>query len=625
MADMVVAPPASGILGDVAACLAQGDLGRALELAEAGLRDPAQQRDAAAALAATAFRSGRLANAIRMLELAQDESATVSDVPEILAILNLLAGRLSDALYHAKVSAVVAQDGRLLPLFGPDLPKFTDAFLSPPRKPLFYQALSSLKEGQAETALDLLEQHLELFPNDVEALDAYSDALCCLGRARDAIGVLRSVTTLGGPTATLYSRLGRCLTDVGEFDQALACHAEALARAPKALPLLADALLDLSRHSHSAEPLRAQLAEAWTKARAETAPKTVRRAPEVKPKAKLCIGYLCAGALSGETREMLSRLALAHDRATVAVVGFGSGDLSQPTNIAFRGSFDRWIDVSPLDELTLSVMVRGEGVDVLVDVDGLLSPSRQGLFARNCAPVQLTWLNLPDNVSVPGSHGALAGNPDLGVGPLLLRDAGRQPAIDRSGRPLTFGADVRPGELTADVARVWSASLHMVPGSVLALRDHGYSGDPRASERLIDLFGNFGVAHRIEVVSSPSPAGFFNEIDIALAPFPAVQAASYGTALSLGVPVITLACGGQSGLLAQAVAASGFDAARMTAIDVAAYVAHAKAWAEDAAGRAVARAQAAQVVAASPVFNSAAYAAGLEGFYRDQLARQASA
>lgn len=622
MADLDNALGQGAFLDTATALIAAGDYSRAIETAEAALADPATAHDAVFVLAAVAYRWKRLGNAIKLLEGILDETASVSDAPEILAILNCLAGRQGEALYLAKLTTIIKPQKRYFALFGADFPSLSTAFASPPTKPLLKEGREYLAEGLLDKAIDLLEQHLELFPNDVDALDAYADALSQTGRPQDAIGVLRSVLTLGGPSATLYCRLGCCLTDLGAFDQALASHAEALARAPNSVSLLSRIAWDLERHGNTAQALRAEVSAALAQARTAKSPKTVRSAPRAVVRPKICIGYLCGNDLSGEAREMVSRVALAHDRATVTPVAFGMGELTQPSNICYRGAFERWVNVAPLDELTLSVIIRGEGVDVLVDADGLLAHGREVLFARNPAPLQLNWLHQSPAVATPGSHGSLADD-EAGIAPLLLWPAAPVAAHPRPDRPISFGADVHLSQLNAETVRVWSAILHAVPNATLSLYDNGLSR-PDTVTRLIDMFGNFGVAHRIDIASGRPAADFLAECDIALAPFPAPSPVNYGKALSLGLPVITLAQG-QSRLLANTIRHSGFDGARMVADTPAAYVALATAWANDLAGLAQARANAAAIVATSPAFSPSHFAAALEAHVRNLLAQKAAA
>lgn len=603
------------LIDEVADLLATGRLNDAMAVAEKGVGEAATQVDATCALAAIAFRSRQLANAIQLLELTLDHSVPSSDIPELLAVLNCLAGRLSDALFYAKLSTTVRPEGRLRALFGPTLPSFADAFRSVGEKPLMRQARAMIERHAYPEAINRLEQHLELFANDVTALDLYAEALIATGMVRKAIGILRTVLTLAGPSATLLSRLGNCLTEIGELDDALACHREAVSRAPKAIALHAALLRDWAANPHAEGRGFSSAVENWRQAMQAAMPKTVRKPPAAMVKDELCVGYLCAGSLDADTKAMLRRIVLAHDRTRIKVLGFGNGSLDSPGNIAFRGAFDNWRDVSSLDELTLAALIRGEGTDVIVNVDGLMGPGHLGVFMRNCAPVQLSWLNLPEGIELPGAHGSLA-SAGLAAGPLLLQAAAAQASPSNTDRPV-FGADCTLAELNAEVARVWSAILHATPNATLTLLGRGLD-EPEAVNRLIERFGNFGVAHRIDINSADSHQSFFATIDVALAPFPMVRPAPYGIALSMGVPVVGLPAG-DARLLCDAVKATGAEGGLMVAGSPADYVAKAVNLAQTPALRA---GLAGTRNAAN--YSEQAFAAALESFFREALASRAA-
>lgn len=600
------------LIDEIADLLDSGDLSDAMALAEAGIGDPATQTVATQALAAIAFRSRQLANSIQLLELVLDHAAEASDVPELLAVLNCLSGRLSEALFYAKLSTTMAPEGRLRALFGPSLPTFTDAFRAISQKPLMRQAQTMAERGAPRDAIGRIEQHLELFPVDVPALDFYADLLLETGQVRKAMGILRTVLTLAGPSATLLSRMGGCLTAVGDLENALACHREAVARAPKSVALHAAMLRDWAFHPHTGGPDHKAAVEAWQQAMQAAMPKTVRKSPAALVKDRITIGYLCASALDADTKAMVRRIVLAHDRTKVKVVGFGRGSLDSPANMAFRGAFDLWRDISTIDELTLSALIRGEGTDVVINVDGLLNPNHFGVFARNCAPLQISWLNLPDGIEIPGAHVSLA-DAGLPTGPLLLAASGATPRAETSEQEgPAFGVDCSLAELNGEVARVWSAILHAIPNATLTLMDRGLS-DPESVERLIQRFGNFGVAHRIDVSSAGDPTSFFSAVDVALAPFPAIRPTGYGMALSMGVPVLAMETGAAR-LLCGSLAAAGM-ASFMVAGNAAEYVAKAVHLAENPASR-----LSAADARGKAVFCEKSFAAALEHFCRTSLA-----
>lgn len=626
MAELNAAFAAAGedTLAVVAGHLQAGDFIEAIAVAE---RDFAKggSLQAVCALSVIAFHQGNLAGAITLLEPLAEGVQGNSDIPEALAVLNCLVGRVSEALYYGKLATVLQPDNTLLPLFGTGFPKYADAFLAIEHKPLLARARAAVDAGQPAQACGLIEQHLELFRDDVEGLDRYAECLMVMGEYRKAVGVLRSVLTLAGPSATLYGRLGQSLVALGEFDQGMACHRQAVARGPKAAVLWAGMVRDWAYSPWGDGSAKDEAAAGLAKAIAEAGPKIARRPPAAQVKPVQTIGFLCNALTDPDQRAMVAAIGRGFDRASVRVVGFGPGELGDAVNLPYRGGFDVWRNTSKIDELTLSAVIRGEGVDVLVDADGLAARERLSLLARNAAPLQYSWLNVPLGVAVPGAHGHLGAQAGPACGALLLPCADVSPtpvpASLAEGR-MTFGADVNLAELTPELARVWSAILHAVPDSMLVLADRGFT-QPDATGRLIDMFGNFGVAHRIDVVACERPEAFFAEVDVALAPFPMLRPAPYGLGLSSGVPVVALSGRDATGF-GTTLAALGEAAARLVAADAEHYVANAVSLAGDLDFLAEFRKAMPLQLRQSPIFFPPAFAGEWARFFREKLAAGAS-
>lgn len=613
------AAASENVLDAVAKHLLAGDIPAAIAAAE---QEYSSQHTAGSicAMAVIAFRQGNLADAIRLLEPMADGVTGKSDIPEALAVLNCLVGRVSEALFYGKLAAVIPPDQQFLPLFGPAFPRFTDAFLQVEHKPLLTHSRDAFVKGLLPQALDAVEQHLKLFRNDVEALDHYAQCLMVVGRHRSAVGTLRSVLTLGGPSATLYGALGQALVALGEFDQGMACHRQAVTRGPKAVMLWAAMLRDWAYSPWGDSQAWRDAASGFGAALAATAPKVTRPAPAAADKPVLVVGFLCNVTRDVAQRAMISHIARGFNRDRVRVVGFGPGDLESTANDAYRGNFDVWRKTDKVDELTLSALIRGEGVDVLIDADGLSARERLGLLARNPAPLRLSWLNMPLGTLLPGAQAHLGDESGPANGAWLLNgpenDVVLAPERD-ADRPPTFGADVTLAELNSEVVRLWSAILHQVPDATLVLADHDFS-DPESGARLVEMFGDFGVAHRIDVIKVDTPAALFAEVDVALAPFPMVRPPAYGVALAQGVPVVVSSreCVG----FARSLRRLGPEGEALVAANAEDYVARAVALVSDWDALEGRRHRLRDALLASSLATAAAFSAEWERFFRTRLA-----
>lgn len=607
------------LLGVIAHHLRGDDIAAALAAAESHYTaNPTAA--SVCAMSVIAFRQGNIASAIRLLEPLCEGMQGGSDLPEALAVLNCLAGRISEALYYGKLATVQQPDGKLLPLYGQDFPRYSDAFLSIEHKPLLVRSRRAFGDGLNAEALRLAEQHLQLFRDDVEGLDHYAQCLTAEGLHHQAVGILRSVVTIAGPSATLFSRLGQALVALGDFDQGMACHRQAVTRGAKAAVLWAAMLRDWAYHPWGGGHAVEEAVTGFAQAVAAGGPKVARQPPPAQESPVITIGFLCNAPYDAGQRTMIGAAASGFDRSRVKVVGFGPGELDAMVNNLYCGRFDVWRNTHKVDELTLSAIIRSEGVDVLIDADGLAAQERLSLLLRNAAPLQYSWLNVPAGVAIPGAHGNLCTDQDGPAAGLLLSagqgDPTPLPAAHADG-VLTFGADVTLAELNAEVVRIWSAILHSSPEAVLVLADRGFQA-PDAATRLVDMFGNFGVAHRIDIVSASSAQEFFSGVDVALAPFPMMRPLPYGEALSAGIPVITLAARDGSGF-ARALSRLGGVGESMLAGDLEQYVAAALALTSDVEKLAVFRQTMPTRFRQSALFSPAAFASEWESLFRAKL------
>jgi predicted O-linked N-acetylglucosamine transferase (SPINDLY family) len=286
------------------------------------------------------------------------------------------------------------------------------------------------------------------------------------------------------------------------------------------------------------------------------------------------------------------------------VVGFGAGPLSLPANMALQRCVDRWVDTADADPATVAMMVRNERIDLLIDLAGLAAPAMHAALARRMAPCQVAWLGTPyptglagidfvltDRVLDPaGSRLAVwpARRQHLALGavvmpplpPLVDRPAGGE--ADAEGPVLA--AEATLADLTTPQIALWASVLHQIPRAVLVLRQ-GALAEPAAARRLVDLFGNHGVAHRVEIAALPSAHALFATADVALIPSAVPRPAVIAAALANGIPPLLLEGRLRHQLGAQSVLAHLGLAEDCLAQSPAAFIAAAAAWAGDGARR----------------------------------------
>jgi predicted O-linked N-acetylglucosamine transferase (SPINDLY family) len=219
-----------------------------------------------------------------------------------------------------------------------------------------------------------------------------------------------------------------------------------------------------------------------------------------------------------------------------------------------------WRESWTLDDRALAEQIRADGIDILFDLAGHTG-QRLLVFARKPAPIQATWIGYVGTTGLaaidylfadrfhvpPGSEayyrervlrlpdGYVCFDPPAdapAVGPL--------PAV--ANGYLTFGCFNNTAKVSPQVVALWAEVLTRIPGSRLMLKYH-WLRDDRTRNRYIALFAQSGIdPARLDFTGGVAPAevfGAYNQVDVALDPFPYSGGLTTCEALWMGVPVLT--------------------------------------------------------------------------------------
>ena len=162
----------------------------------------------------------------------------------------------------------------------------------------------------------------------------------------------------------------------------------------------------------------AVIADAPTQARAirdfvaQTMPRTQPLATPAyvrQPGTALRVGYLSADFHEHATAHLIAGLFEAHDRERFTTFAYA---LDRDDGSAMRGrlrrAFGDWRDVRDASDERASAVIRGDALDVLVDLKGHTSGSRMAILARRPARVQIHYLGFPGTLAHPGIDAQVA-------------------------------------------------------------------------------------------------------------------------------------------------------------------------------------------------------------------------
>lgn len=450
---------------------------------------------------------------------------------------------------------------------------------------------AALKAGRLEEAAELcvlVEAH---FASDSLFLMTFGEALRRQGKRLDALGRFRRAVELDPTSSSAHVLLATNLCELGALDPALECTRKAIALnpdAPRAHYTEALVLIEALRLSEAAESLRRLLdlapghqqglstllyllnlipgldprdvaEEHCTRAeRCYPAAPRSGRAP-VHGNAQLRIGFLSADLRDHPVGRFVAPLFDHLDRDRFSIHAYSTAESDDIQGEQLQRSVSHWFDARNCSDLELEARLRGDRLDVLIDLSGHTHGQRLAVLARRPAARQATWLGyanttgmsaidfrIVDEVLMPSGQAPTPGE-------TLIRMAGTfacfrpevtapSPVMHPTG-PVVFGSFHRLEKLNAKVVELWAELLRSLPEARLVLaRDQL---DPRRQRQLQQQFAAAGVdPARLDMrrlaPDAASHLHLFNEIDVLLDVFPWSGHTLACESLWMGVPVITL-------------------------------------------------------------------------------------
>jgi Flp pilus assembly protein TadD len=287
--------------------------------------------------------------------------------------------------------------------------------------------------------------------------------------------------------------------------------------------------------------------------------------PGVLP-ARTGVGRLRVGFMSGDLRAhacafFIEPLLEHLDRAAFEPVCYSTALREDATSARLRSRVGLWRSVAHLDIHELVRVIRGDRVDVLVELSGLTDGHRLPALHLRCAPVQATYFGYPNTTGVqgvdrrivdsitdpPGEADALAVERLARLDPCFLcyrpLEGAPAPGRDRDGA-FTFGSFNNLAKLDDLTVDLWAVALRAAPGSRLFLKNQGLAteGMRALTARRFEAAGIDPARLELEPpgAGAAEMLGAYARMDAMLDSFPYHGTTTTCEALFMGVPVVTL-------------------------------------------------------------------------------------
>ena len=377
----------------------------------------------------------------------------------------------------------------------------------------------------------------------------------------------------------------------------------------------------------------------WAQAHYPATAHAPRTPPRVAQR-RIRIGYLSSDFHEHATAHLLAGVLERHDRSRFEIFAYSYGPEDRSAMRArLRQACEHFIDVAWDPDDVVVDRIRGDALDILIDLKGYTLGARTAILARRPCAIQINWLGYPgtmgagfidylitDGFIVPPGREAAYSEKILRLAHCWQCNDRSRPVIEPLARAayglpeqgFVFCCFNQAVKITPEVFAVWMNLLRRVPRSVLWLAED----NPWATKNLRDAAQARGIAAERLVFSPRLPLAQhlarYRAADLALDTFPYTSHTTASDALWLGCPLVAL-CGDTF--------AARVSGSILTACGLPELVTHSLRDYEELAYRFAAetgfaadiRARLASVKTDAPLYDAAAFARDLERLYLSLL------
>jgi protein O-GlcNAc transferase len=416
-------------------------------------------------------------------------------------------------------------------------------------------------KGQFDEAFAAYRQALSLSPNLPQIYSNFGNALREMGQLDEAAAAHRQSIALRPNYAEGHSNLGTVLKDQGQLDEAIAAYRQAMTIRPGDVGAHDNLLVTLHYHpAYDAQTIAGEHRR-WAAQHAQPLKHWIHpHTNDRNPNRRLRIGYVSTDFRAHPVGRFLVPLLANHDHGQFEIYCYSSVRVPDELTSRLRCAADVWRDIhNSSDEMTAR-LIHDEHIDILVDLAMHMAGNRMLMFARKPAPVQISYLaycgttgletidyrisdpyldppemdeSIYSEQTVRLPHSYWCYEPSIqGTNVSAL------PAI-RAGR-ITFGCLNNFCKISSPAMETWAKMLRAIPLSRLMIHTGQGSHRQRLVNELAQRDVNPARVHFVEKLPLHDYLRHYNQIDIALDPFPFVGGATTCDALWMGVPVVTL-------------------------------------------------------------------------------------
>ncbi|HEY2342684.1 MAG TPA: tetratricopeptide repeat protein, partial [Chthoniobacteraceae bacterium] len=416
------------------------------------------------------------------------------------------------------------------------------------------------RSGKIDEAIAEYRRALTTCPDYASGYFNLGNAFEEKGLYDEAAAAFRRCLEIQPGNSRAWNNLGNCARECGAIDEAIACYREAMAADPTFDLVHSNLVYSLSFHpDYDARRILAE-ARCWNRRHGRRFHRPGSFTNDRTAGRRLRVGFLSPNFRRHVVGRNLLPLLRERERESYKAILYSDVVQADSLTAEFRRLADEWRDVAGMSDGAVAELVQRDRVDILVDLTLHMANNRLQVFARKAAPVQLSYLGycgptgleamdfrLSDRHLDPPEAAPLRGDEKI----IRLKHSywcyeplddvpavNRLPALETG--ILTFGCLNHFAKVSAQALKLWARILARIPGSRLLLQ----APPGAARERVSIILESAGILRdRVAFVGTlpwPEYVRAWQQVDVALDPFPYGGGITSCDALWLGVPVVSL-------------------------------------------------------------------------------------
>ncbi len=411
------------------------------------------------------------------------------------------------------------------------------------------------------------ENALRLNPQDALTYNNLGNVYREQGFLEEAIDYYRHATTLQPALVEAHTNLGISLQNQGKLRDAIAHLRRVLEIKPDFAGVYSSLLLTLN-YSVDDNPATVfaehqRFNERYAKPLASVC-NISYRIPAVNRGGRLRVGYVSSDFHRHSVAYFIEPILAHHNHQQFEIFCYHNNTLEDEVTQRIQGCADHFLVCPKLSDAELADRIRQDQIDILVDLMGHSGENRMLTFARKPAPISATYLGYPNTTGLTAIDYRLTdhyadpeGMTEAFHSETLVRlpqsflcyrpfEDGpplQSPPVTQTGY-LTFGCFNNYAKVNPPLLRLWAQVLHAVERSKLMIKLKTLTD--RGTRQILEAqMLQLGISpDRLILIGYTNTIfehqSIYNDVDIALDPFPYCGTTTTCEALWMGVPVVTL-------------------------------------------------------------------------------------